>query len=117
MSRFFIDRPVFAWVIALIVMLAGGLSLLNLPVSQYPPIAPPKITISATYPGASAQTLQDTVTQVIEQKMNGIDNLLYMASTSDSSGKVELSLTFSSDADPDIALSGCCRFWDFPSIP
>lgn len=103
MARFFIDRPVFAWVIALVIMLAGGLSILSLPVSQYPPIAPPTISIQATYPGASAQTLQDTVTQVIEQKMNGIDHLIYMASTSDSAGNAELILTFSSDADPDIA--------------
>ncbi len=86
MSRFFINRPIFAWVIAIMVMLAGLLAIKILPVSQYPPIAPPVIAINATYPGASAQTAQDTVTQVIEQKLNGIDNLIYMASTSDSAG-------------------------------
>lgn len=103
MARFFIDRPVFAWVISIIIMLAGAISVMTLPVSQYPPIAPPTIGITASYPGASAQTLQDTVTQVIEQKMNGIDYLLYMASTSDSSGQTEITLTFSADANPDIA--------------
>ena len=103
MARFFIDRPVFAWVIAILIMLAGVLSIMSLPIAQYPSIAPPTIGIVAQYPGASAQTLQDTVTQVIEQKMNGIDNLLYMSSASDSSGRVEITLTFSADADPDIA--------------
>ncbi|MEG2139509.1 MAG: efflux RND transporter permease subunit [Bilophila sp.] len=103
MARFFIDRPVFAWVVAIIIMLAGVISVMTLPVSQYPPIAPPTIGIRASYPGASAQTLQDTVTQVIEQKMNGIDYLLYMSSASDSSGQAEITLTFSADADPDIA--------------
>lgn len=103
MARFFIDRPVFAWVIAIIIMLAGGISILNLPISQYPSIAPPTIGIRAQYPGASAQTVQDTVTQVIEQNMNGLDYLLYMSSTSDSSGQAEITLTFSADANPDIA--------------
>ena len=83
MPRFFINRPIFAWVIAIIVMLAGLLAIKTLPVSQYPAIAPPQIAINAIYPGASAQTVQDTVTQVIEQKLNGIDNLIYMSSTSD----------------------------------
>ena len=85
MSRFFIDRPVFAWVIAIVIMLAGALSITSLPIAQYPSIAPPAITIIATYPGASAKTLEDTVTQVIEQKLNGIDHLRYIesASTSD----------------------------------
>ena len=90
MARFFIDRPVFAWVIAIIIMLAGALAIKTLPVSQYPQIAPPQIAINAMYPGASAQTVQDTVTQVIEQKMNGIDNLIYMASSSDSAGAVSI---------------------------
>ena len=103
MARFFIDRPVFAWVIAIIIMLAGGISILNLPISQYPSIAPPTIGIRAQYPGASAQTVQDTVTQVIEQNMNGLDYLLYMSSTSDSSGQAQITLTFSADANPDIA--------------
>ena len=103
MARFFIDRPVFAWVIAIIIMLAGGISILSLPISQYPSIAPPTIGITAQYPGASAQTVQDTVTQVIEQNMNGLDYLLYMSSTSDSSGQAQITLTFSADANPDIA--------------
>ncbi|MDD2464988.1 MAG: efflux RND transporter permease subunit [Desulfobulbus sp.] len=103
MPRFFINRPIFAWVIAIMVMLAGLLSIKKLPVSQYPAIAPPQIAINATYPGASAQTVQDTVTQVIEQKLNGIDNLIYMASTSDSSGAVSITLTFKAGTDPNIA--------------
>jgi len=103
MPRFFINRPIFAWVIAILVMLAGLLSIKSLPVSQYPAIAPPQIAINATYPGASAQTVQDTVTQVIEQKLNGIDNLIYMASTSDSAGAVSITLTFKAGTDPNIA--------------
>jgi multidrug efflux pump len=103
MPRFFINRPVFAWVIAIFIMLAGLLAIKTLPVSQYPPIAPPQITINAMYPGASAQTVQDTVTQVIEQKMYGIDNLIYMSSTSDSAGAVAINLTFKAGTDPNIA--------------
>jgi len=103
MPKFFINRPIFAWVIAIGVMLAGLLAVKTLPVSQYPPIAPPQIAIRAVYPGASAQTVQDTVTQVIEQKLNGIDNLIYMSSTSDSSGAVAITLTFKSGTDPNIA--------------
>jgi multidrug efflux pump len=103
MPRFFINRPIFAWVIAIMVMLAGLLAIKTLPVSQYPPIAPPQITINAIYPGASAQTVQDTVTQVIEQKLNGIDNLIYMSSTSDSAGTVAINLTFKAGTDPNIA--------------
>ena len=86
MSRFFIDRPIFAWVIAIVIMLAGALAIFNLPVAQYPAIAPPAVTIQATYPGASAETLQDSVTQVIEQRMTGLDGFRYMKSTSDSTG-------------------------------
>ncbi|HGI6442061.1 TPA: efflux RND transporter permease subunit [Klebsiella pneumoniae] len=103
MSKFFIHRPVFAWVLAIIMMIAGGLAILQLPIAQYPTIAPPAVAISATYPGADAQTVQDTVTQVIEQNMNGIDNLMYMSSTSDSAGSVTITLTFKSGTDPDIA--------------
>ncbi|WP_312310419.1 multidrug efflux RND transporter permease subunit AcrB [Atlantibacter sp.] len=103
MAKFFIDRPIFAWVIAIIIMLAGGLAIMKLPVAQYPTIAPPAIQISAMYPGADAKTVQDTVTQVIEQNMNGIDNLLYMSSTSDSAGTVQITITFDSGTDADIA--------------
>jgi len=103
MAKFFIDRPIFAWVIAIIIMLAGVLAILKLPVAQYPTIAPPAIQITATYPGADAKTVQDTVTQVIEQNMNGIDNLLYMSSASDSSGTVQITITFDSGTDADIA--------------
>jgi multidrug efflux pump len=103
MSRFFIDRPIFAWVIAIVIMLAGVLAIRTLPVSQYPPIAPPAVSISATYPGASAKTVEDTVTQVIEQKMKGIDHLAYMSSASDSSGTVSITLTFDSGTNPDVA--------------
>ncbi|HEM7973158.1 TPA: efflux RND transporter permease subunit [Citrobacter farmeri] len=103
MANFFIRRPIFAWVLAIILMLAGVLAIMQLPVAQYPTIAPPAVAISATYPGADAQTVQDTVTQVIEQNMNGIDNLMYMSSTSDSAGSVTITLTFQSGTDPDIA--------------
>ena len=103
MANFFIKRPIFAWVLAIILMMAGGLAILQLPVAQYPTIAPPAVSVSANYPGADAQTVQDTVTQVIEQNMNGIDNLMYMSSTSDSAGSVTITLTFQSGTDPDIA--------------
>lgn len=103
MADFFIRRPIFAWVLAIILMMAGALAIMQLPVAQYPTIAPPAVSISATYPGADAQTVQDTVTQVIEQNMNGIDNLMYMSSTSDSAGSVTITLTFQSGTDPDIA--------------
>lgn len=103
MSRFFIGRPIFAWVIAIIIMLAGTMAILTLPVAQYPTIAPPAIQISATYQGASAKTVEDSVTQVIEQNMTGLDNLMYMSSTSDSSGNASITLTFEAGTDPDIA--------------
>ncbi|QSG20090.1 efflux RND transporter permease subunit [Salmonella enterica subsp. enterica serovar Typhimurium] len=103
MANFFIRRPIFARVLAIILMMAGALAIMQLPVAQYPTIAPPAVSISATYPGADAQTVQDTVTQVIEQNMNGIDNLMYMSSTSDSAGSVTITLTFQSGTDPDIA--------------
>jgi len=103
MARFFIDRPIFAWVIAIVIMLAGVLAIRELPVSQYPPIAPPAIAINASYPGASAKTAEDSVTQVIEQKLTGIDGLLYISSNTDSFGNTNITLTFDADTDPDIA--------------
>ncbi|PNH79277.1 efflux RND transporter permease subunit [Vibrio diazotrophicus] len=103
MARFFIDRPIFAWVIAIIIMLAGVLSIMTLPVSQYPDIAPPTVIVSGTYPGASADTVENSVTQTIEQNMNGIDNLIYMSSQSSSSGAFSITLTFESGTDADIA--------------
>jgi len=102
-SRFFVDRPVFAWVIAIVTMLAGGIAALNLPVEQYPNIAPPAITINAVYPGADAQSLQNSVTQVIEQQLTGLDNLLYFSSSSTADGAVAITATFASGTDPDIA--------------
>src|ERR1700744_5688976 len=103
MAKFFIDRPIFAWVIAIILMLSGIASIFTLPIAQYPTIAPPAIQISATYPGASASTVENTVTQVIEQQMSGIDHLLYMSSTSDDSGTATITLTFAAGPNPDIA--------------
>ncbi|KNC07519.1 multidrug transporter [Klebsiella sp. RIT-PI-d] len=103
MANFFIRRPIFAWVLAIILMMAGVMAIMQMPVAQYPSIAPPAVSVSATYPGADAQTVQDTVTQIIEQNMNGIDNLMYMSSTSDSAGGVTITLTFKSGTDPDIA--------------
>src|SRR5512147_1329938 len=103
LSRFFLDRPVFAWVIAIIMMLAGGLAIHNLPISQYPPIAPPSIAIDAFYPGASAETVENSITQMIEQKMTGFDDLLYISGTSDSAGAARIELTFKPGTDPDLA--------------
>ena len=103
MARFFIDRPIFAWVIALVIMLAGSLSIMDLPIEQYPTIAPPAVAISASYPGASAKTVEDSVTQIIEQNMTGLDHLLYMSAQSDSAGNVSVNLTFMPGTDPDIA--------------
>ncbi|MBX8533121.1 efflux RND transporter permease subunit [Pseudomonas cichorii] len=103
MSKFFIDRPIFAWVIALVIMLIGTLSILSLPINQYPSIAPPAIAIQVTYPGASAQTVQDTVVQVIEQQLNGIDNLRYVSSESNSDGSMTITATFNQGTNPDTA--------------
>jgi len=103
MSKFFIDRPIFAWVIALVIMLAGILSILNLPINQYPNIAAPAVSIQVSYPGASAQTVQDTVVQVIEQQMNGIDNLRYISSESNSDGSMTIIVTFNQGTNSDIA--------------
>jgi multidrug efflux pump len=102
-SAFFIHRPVFAWVIAIVIMLGGMLGLTTLPVSQYPEIAPPTIQISASYPGPDAQTVENSVTRVIEQGMTGLDNLDYMTASSTSSGQAEITLTFTNKANPDVA--------------
>ncbi len=103
LSRFFIDRPIFAWVIAIVIMLAGALAIRTLPIAQYPEIALPQVSVAAVYPGASAKTVEDSVTQVIEQKMKGLDGLEYMSSTSDSSGSATITLTFKAGTDIDIA--------------
>lgn len=103
MSRIFIDRPIFAWVLAIIVMLSGVGAILSLPVAQYPDVAPPQVNIRATYPGASAETIQNSVTQVIEQQLTGIDGLLYFSSSSSSRGQVSIAATFDKGTDPDIA--------------
>ncbi len=105
LSKFFLDRPVFAWVIAIILMVLGVLAIFQLPISQYPPIAPPSIAISSFYPGASAETVENTVTQIIEQKMTGFEDLLYMSSKSDSAGSSRVELTFRAGTDPDLAWS------------
>jgi len=103
MSDFFIDRPVFAWVLAILLSLCGALAISSLPVEQYPDLAPPNVRITASYPGASAQTLENTVTQVIEQNMTGIDNLMYMSSNSSNTGQAQITLTFKAGTDPDEA--------------
>ncbi len=103
LSRFFIDRPVFAWVLALVLMLGGGIAVTTLPVMQYPNIAPPQVTVSSNYPGASAQTVQDSVVQVIEQQLNGIDGLDYITSESTADGSGSVTLSFSQGTSPDIA--------------
>ena len=103
MVNFFIDRPIFAWVIAIVIMLAGGLSILSLPIAQYPAIAPPLISISVTYPGASAETVQSTVVQVIEQQLSGLDHLRYFSSASTKDGGMDIALTFEQGTDPDTA--------------
>src|SRR5512137_853568 len=103
LSKFFLDRPVFAWVLAIITMVAGCLAIYNLPISQYPPIAPPSIYIQASYPGASAETVENSVTQIIEQKMTGLDKMIYLSATSDSSGTSRTDLTFAPGTDPDLA--------------
>jgi multidrug efflux pump len=103
MSRFFIERPIFAWVIAIVTMLAGGLAVMSLPVAQYPSIAPPSVSVSATYPGADAETLESAVTQVIEQQFTGLDHLLYFSSVSSSNGQVTITATFAAGTNPDTA--------------
>lgn len=105
LSRFFLQRPVFAWVIAIILMVGGVGAILKLPISQYPPIAPPSIAITAVYPGASAETVENSITQIIEQKMTGFDKMLYLSATSDSTGSARIELTFAPGTDPDLAWS------------
>lgn len=103
MSRFFINRPIFAWVMAILVMLIGVISVINLPIEQYPRIAPPTISVSASYPGANAQTVENSVVQIIEQRMKGLDGLMYMSSSSSSNGSAAVTLTFENGTDPDTA--------------
>jgi len=103
LSKFFLKRPVFAWVIAIVMMVLGGLAIYNLPISQYPPIAPPSIAIDSFYPGASAETVENSITQIIEQKMTGFDDMLYLSGTSDSAGASRIELTFKPGTDPDLA--------------
>ena len=103
MPQFFIDRPIFAWVIAILITLAGTIAIFKLPVSSYPAIAPPQVSIKATYPGASAAVVEKTVTSVIEQNLTGVDNLLYFDSTSRNNGSMQITLTFVSGTDPDTA--------------
>ena len=103
MAQFFIHRPVFAWVLSIVIMLAGAMSIFTLPLEQYPDIAPPRVSLNATYTGASAETVADSVTQVIEQQLKGIDNVLYMSSTSDSAGRSRTQLTFAPGTDIDVA--------------
>ena len=103
MSRFFINHPVFAWVIAILISLCGVLAVFNLGVESYPSIAPPQVTVSTSYPGASAETAEGAVTQVIEQQLTGIDNLVYFSSSSNSAGGSNITLTFAPGTDPDIA--------------
>jgi hydrophobe/amphiphile efflux-1 (HAE1) family protein len=103
LSRFFLKRPVFAWVVAIILMVAGALAISNLPISQYPPIAPPSIAITAFYPGGAAETVENSVTQIIEQKMTGFDKMLYLSASSDSAGASRVELTFAPGTDPDMA--------------
>ncbi|MEA4854959.1 efflux RND transporter permease subunit [Solidesulfovibrio sp.] len=103
LSKFFLDRPVFAWVIAIVMMSLGALAIYKMPIAQYPPIAPPSIAIDAYFPGASAETVENTVTQIIEQKMTGLDGMLYLTGTSSSSGSARLEMTFAPGTDPDLA--------------
>ena len=104
MANFFIDRPIFAWVLAILLCLTGALAIFSLPVEQYPDLAPPNVRVTANYPGASAQTLENTVTQVIEQNMTGLDNLMYMSSQSSGTGQASVTLSFVAGTDPDEAV-------------
>src|SRR5476651_1601308 len=117
MSKFFIDRPIFAWVIALILMMAGVLAIRSLPIAQYPSIAPPAVSITVIYPGASAETVQSTVVQVIEQQLSGIDHLLYFSSESDSDGSMTITLNFEQGTNPDITGAGAEQIAARPAAP
>jgi len=103
LARFFVNRPIFAWVIAIVIMLAGAMSIFSLPVAQYPDVAPPTVRISATYTGASAETVENSVTQILEQQLTGLDGLLYFSSTSSSAGNASISVTFQQGTNPDTA--------------
>src|SRR3954447_4530581 len=103
MARFFIDRPIFAWVIALFVMVLGAVAIKQLPIAQYPTVAPPTIVVSVAYPGASAQTLEDSVISVIEREMNGSPGMVYMESTSQANGTGSITISFTTDTNPDLA--------------
>ncbi|NCN72264.1 MAG: multidrug efflux RND transporter permease subunit, partial [Betaproteobacteria bacterium] len=103
MSKFFIDRPIFAWVIALFISVMGVVSITQLPIAQYPPVAPPSIIISATYPGASAQTLEDSVLSIVEQEMNGSPGLIYAESVAQANGTGSITLSFQPGTNPDLA--------------
>src|SRR5687768_12363103 len=103
MSRVFIDRPIFAWVIAIIIMLMGLGAITALPIAQYPDVAPPQVNVRASYPGASAETVENSVTQIIEQQLTGVDGLLYFQSSSTSRGQITITATFEKEVDPDIA--------------
>ena len=103
MAKFFIDRPIFAWVIALFIIVMGAVSITQLPVAQYPPVAPPSIVISASYPGASAQTLEDSVLSIIEQEMNGSPGLIYMEAVAQANGTGQITLSFEPGSNADLA--------------
>jgi len=103
LARFFASRPVFAWVISIVIMLAGAASIQVLPIAQYPDVAPPSVNIGAGYPGASAETVENSVTQVLEQQLTGIDGLLYFSSSSSSAGNANINVTFRQGTDPDVA--------------
>ena len=103
MARFFIDRPIFAWVIALFIMVLGGVAVKTLPIAQYPTVAPPSIVVNVAYPGASAQVLEDSVISVIEREMNGAQGMIYMESTSQANGTGSITISFETGTDPDLA--------------
>jgi multidrug efflux pump len=115
MARYFIDRPIFAWVIALIIMLVGAIATISLPIAQYPNIAPPPITVAVVYPGASAETVRDTVIQPIEQQMYGLDGLEYMSANAQADGSAQIVMTFKQGTNPNIAQVRCRTSCRWPS--